>query len=221
MGKTTEPPALISDFFDDLPDYIRGRIKAELLPGERILWASRPVLHPSGLGRDALVAAGFVVGLWSICGVCLAGFFGAFGGKNSRFEGPLVVLGLIAGVVGCLVVFGMIMSRRDEREKEGRVAEEFYALTDRRAIIWRPGRDFDARPDLEPLEVHSIFRGQIGHVHRVEYADGSGAIQFALSGDVRPTFWPTLQFESIFEVRRVEDLVRATLIGPARKPEDE
>lgn len=199
---------------DDLPDDLRGWIKSELAPGERLLWAAQSVPSPRSI-RGYVVGAGFGVGLVCAGAVCLAGFIGGFGRLPSSDRGVyLAIFGLLAGIVGSLVLLGTIGSWFEGQSERRRAAQRLYALTDRRAIIWRP------RADPEAVEIHSIHRGEIDRVHRVEHPGGAGDVHFSRAGGLSNGSWPPLQFEMIPEVRRVEELSRRTLIGSALMPED-
>lgn len=73
------------------------------------------------------------------------------------------------GLVGvaCLAAFAEPSEARAERR---RIRGELYALTDRRAIIWRPP------PRSGAVEVFSLPRGTLKGVPSREYPDGSGDV---------------------------------------------
>jgi hypothetical protein len=209
-----------AEVLNELSPEFRGRIKSEILPGEPILRAARPDPRPPAIGRGDLVPAAVVAFIWCTCGLCLAGYFDAFGRTFREFELSLALLGLFAGLFGFFGTLALVTSWSSERAKLGRIARELYVLTDRRAIIWRAPRVEKPGQDAEDVEIHSIDRGEVGHIHRVESSKGFGDIQLSLCGKIQGTFGPSLCLEGIFLVRRVEDLVRATLIGPTPPPED-
>ncbi|CAN5869946.1 hypothetical protein BH23PLA1_BH23PLA1_02110 [soil metagenome] len=203
-----EPPSLAFDEFGDLSDDHRGRIKSELVPGERLLWAARSRPRPFRFGGHrtwSAVAAG-IIGL----GV----FFLSIGFQF--LDGPfpdsdeLVGLGIFLVFIGALVALVVIASLVSTRAARCRDANTFYAVTDRRAIIWRP------LPKAHALEIHTIERGRVEKIHRVEYPDGSGDVIFTCPGDAQHLYNPEftgkqLSFKDIPEVRRAEDLLRRTL----------
>jgi hypothetical protein len=212
MDGTTWPDA--GAMLDDLTDGMRGRIKTELVPGERLLWAAR--CHPrpdEGLG-GFLVTELFNVVFLGAGGLCVGIHSGAFRPYLASSSGVLQGFGLVVGFLGILGHVCMVLAWFEHRAERARLASEFYAVTDRRAILWR------LKSNIRGAAIYSLRRGEVAHVHRVEYADGSGQLRFALSGRIREDFWPSLRFESIFEVRRVEELARETLIEAAPIPED-
>ena len=97
-----------------------------------------------------------------------------------------------------------------------RYGNTLYAVTDRRAIIWIPMRYLDA------LEIHSFDRGRVAKIHRMEYPDGSGDVYFTITGEAvlhnpeEPQ--ERLGFKHIPEARRVEELLRRTLLDPPAGP---
>jgi hypothetical protein len=88
-----------------------------------------------------------------------------------------------------------------------------YALTDRRAIVWR------ARAVRREIEVRSFQSAELGEITRVERADGTGDLVFRelvsttydSDGDRRTTR-TRLGFIGVDRVRELEDLLRKTLI---------
>jgi hypothetical protein len=202
-------------FLDDLPDDLRARIKSELVPGERLIWVARGLLRPPSSGdlpdRGCLL---FAVGLFALSGACLAAFYGLWGGLLAGSPG-WATSGLLAGVLWALLMMGMIGSWFENRGQAKRSANSVFALTDRRAITWIPLSDQD-----KGVEIHSIGRGKVGHIHRIEHPDGSGDVLFCSSPD-RTKDSQRLGFRAIPEARRVEGLAREVLLEPAPGPEDE
>lgn len=192
--------------FDELSEDLRARIKPELAPDERLCWAGRSGLRVPTAGSSGVTFALFAGGFGVISVVCLAAFAGAFGPRWLRIEMLLAGVGLVAGIIALLMVLGMIGSVVDARAERRRFRGELYALTDRRAIIWRP------QPRSSGVEVFSFPRGTVKTVHRLEYPDGSGDVSF---GRPEATAWndPTAFF-GVPEARRVEELVRRLLIEP-------
>ena len=67
----------------------------------------------------------------------------------------------------------------------------------------------------EAVEIHSVPKGTVDHVRRVEYLDGSGHVIF--SGE--ESEWNFNEFEWVDDVRRVEELVRRTLVESLKPPD--
>ena len=192
-------PDLISE--DLLP-----LVKPDLQPGERLLWAARAGLaarsaSDEGSGSAWVWAAGFAtIGL-----ACLLAFprlVRPAGGDG--FDSWLFIIGVVALIVGFLIVVGIVGSKIDARSQRNATDGQVYALTDRRAIIYVP----DAKSGA--VTVHAIPRGtiKVNKVHRVQYPDGSGDVVLrggssTLSG-----------FRGVEDVRRVEELVRRFLVAP-------
>jgi hypothetical protein len=184
-----DPTLLDSDeIATEITDDLRGRVKSELDPGERLLWVGRPEaarVHP------------FVEwGMW-ITGVLLVPcvmFAGVFP--------PSLIFVVYCGLAFVAFSLNRWMERR-------RLAETLYALTDRRAIIWEPWTLKQGA-----FRVQTLSRGEVASLSRIEYEDGSGDIHFRVKGidfargvQVGPT-----RFRGIVGVRGVENLVRRTLM---------
>lgn len=193
---------------DDLPDELRHRIKAELQPGERLLWSSRGM--PRGRTGCSPIAVGLlIVGSFLLSGVALAAFFGKLGGPPADGTATLV-FGLGAAAVGLVTLFGVLSEWLTGRSKRSPVESGLYALTDRRAIIWKRA-PFQAGA----VEVTTIARGQARLIRRVEHPDGSGDVLFAVQDAwlLEGEGWKPGGFEGITDVRRVEDLARRILFA--------
>ena len=186
---------------DALPDEWLARIKPELAPGERLIWAgqSNPKFEMSGRWFATIYAVGFAV--LSLVG--FAGLFGHLGERIHNFESGLSLMGIGCGAVAFLISLGVIANVIDKGSERRLLRNNLYALTDSRAIIWSPeGRG---------VNVQSTLRGSVKGVHRTEYADGSGTVLFNLGS---PSFSATeTGFHNVPDARRVEALVRLHLIG--------
>jgi hypothetical protein len=187
----------------ELAQDVRGRVKAELEPGERLLWAGAPVLLPARTSRA------FWFGVTTVV-VCTIVACVAFVTVPLRFphsgEG-LSVVGLVSTLVAFATLLGTIAGASTRAGERAKRSGMLYALTDRRAIIWVP----DVAKGM--VAVHSIPRGSLAQVHRLERPDGSGDVVFTFArGDL---WWPAPSaFESVPDVRRVEEQVRRTLVDP-------
>ncbi len=189
----------------DLTDDVRARIKSELEPGERLLWAARPIAREESLSRGFLVWSLIAAVLAIIGGVSLGW---AFLSTDRSGEGFLS-LGLFLGAFDILVIFTLVSVRRQKRSGSITRSRMIYALTDRRAILWSP----EPAPNLGAFKVVTIPRGGFSAVHRIEFDDGSGDIVFRerVMGMDYEVF-PPLGFFGVAEVRRVEEQIRRTLI---------
>lgn len=192
--------------YEPMPEDLSERIKPELSPGERLLWAAWE--RPAGAGE----APPFLYGsIWALGFLVLSalGFAGLFGYLGRRFA-PIEVLcgtvGVLAGIIGFFIPVGMLGSWVTERGARSALKRKYYALTDRRAILWTP------RAGSSAVEVRSFPRGTIAAVHRAEYPDGSGDVLFERTPTDR--YQPAVGFEGIADVRRVEDLARRVLLAP-------
>lgn len=194
---------------ETIDEQARGRIAAELAPSERLIWSGRPIPKSRGDRRAVVLFAVPALGLAAGAAGCYAlwlatadigddflrclagGFYGA-----SIYA---MVLSVVAGFV--------------ERYVRARRVGTLYALTDRRAILWRPGRRRGG------VQVHSFPLDSVGPVHRVESADGSGDLVF-FPGEGRPA-WQVCGFEHVAGVARLDALFREALASaPSRGPRD-
>jgi hypothetical protein len=202
-GMTDNRPSSLpaEDVDDGLTDDVRAPFKGELEPGERLLWAARsdPPVEP--------VPAGFYVCI-AIALVCLAVGVSLVAPRGNRhvvndgsMTGGLVFLG-----IGCLFVIGLIATWHNRWSERRRLSKVRYAITDRRAIVWAPERRGDA------IRVHTVPRGQVTNLVRIERPDGSWSLEFSGERDNIDFEWHPFGFKHIPEVRRVEHIIRNNLI---------
>src|SRR4051794_6501938 len=93
---------------DDFPDEVRGRIKAELVPGERLIWAARATPRPFRFGPGYRAAALVATGSFGLSAGLSGLYVGVFGALFSRIEGT-GFLGVVAGIIGTIVAIGIIV----------------------------------------------------------------------------------------------------------------
>lgn len=199
---------------DDLPDDLRAFVKAELRPGERLLWAARPVRPPANTTGTRAIAWGIV---WFLA---LAGVGGAGGayllgglGPPSPTLSPYVLLVVapagIGALVAALVVLGMLSAWAGARR---RIASVTYALNSDRALLWRPAGDGGGA-----REIYTVPSRSLTSMHRVEFSDGSGDVHF---GGTDSLPWNVQGFLGVADARRVESLAREILVDPepSRRP---
>ena len=185
---------------DDPRDDLHARIKAELVPGERLLWAGQPT-------RDTVDRASWqrwAIWFVAIASVLLAGLSidkePPLTTPTEKIGGGLVILGLVAGSIYAIAFVWTLHERSRERRS---MRGTLYALTHQRAIRWSPA------PGRRGVLIETIPAQSLGSVHRVECPGGVGDVKFG--GNVpHGTF---LGFDGIAEVRRVELLARSVLLG--------
>lgn len=186
---------------DELDDPF-AEIKADLWPGEQLLWSERPALPR--LRRIRAVPLLFVAVVSGLSGVALAAIFGALRPGALPVE---MVVAVIA--VGPIALGGLMAAYAFQRvcgwaARRWALARTVYAITDQRAIIGR----YDSRRELRCL---SLIPGMIAETSRLEYPDGTGDLVFevAVSSTRR-----AVGFFGIRGVRSVDRLLHETLIDP-------
>jgi hypothetical protein len=205
-GHFDSGPLTDADLSDslDLANEVRARVKGELQPGERLLWAGQPFPPPAPVGVGYLVVVAIALVLIAF-GVGAMGH--ALGDVRARANNESTMpLGIGLSLIGCIMIICTVGSRFSERIQRSRMASVCYAVTDHRAITWIP------EPKTDAVRVHSVFRGQIEGVVRLERPDGSGSLEFAYSKNVVPYHWQYAGFQHIPEVRRVEQIIRNNLM---------
>ncbi len=195
----------------DLTDDLRARVKGELEPGERLLWAGRPFPPSVRIGKGYFTATAIALGLFTLG---LASISQGMGDFRVRANDSPVPLGIILSLAGC-VTLGLtivIVIGIGSRIANHLLALACYALTDRRAISWV------VNPRGGGFRVRSVPRSQIRSLQRVELLDGSGKLEIS-HGDRRysaetggNTGLELLEFQHIPDVRRVEQIVRNSLM---------
>lgn len=207
-GSPAHDPGSIDD---ELSDDLRARVKAELEPGERLLWSARPFVRQEGLSGKFVAGVLIAIVLSVVGGVSWSR---VYWNPLGEVSGPLF-FGCCLGLVDFFLVLGLVWNRFEKRSERARKANTLYALTDRRAIIWSPVPS----PNRGAFRVDTIPRGGFAAVHRVEFPDGSGDVVFrdrVVGADFE--VFSSLGFYGIAEVRRVEEQVRRTLIESAAPP---
>jgi hypothetical protein len=188
---------------DGLSEDVRARVKSELEPGERVLWAaqSNPPVEPHSLGYNFVCMITLILfgtGLYFItpprAGPIAAG--------DSTIGSGIVLL-----VIDGLFIFGLIGSLNGRRSARRQMTNTCYAVTDRRVIIWVP------EPKGDAVRVQALERGQFKHLVRIERTDGSGTLEFsAAPRDADFGYYHRFVLANIPEVRRVEQIVRSNLM---------
>ncbi len=179
----------------ELPDDLSARIKPELAPGERLIWAGQPSSNFPGRARYPTIAIQWTIGL----GLVAIAFLW-IGQRPGGPEGAVAV-GFSAALIGAVLAIIVFAACAHVRAERRRLARTGYALTDRRALIWRP------RSNSPAIDVFTHPARSIDRIHRTEYPDGSGDVVFS------HTFSPD-GFFAVANVRRVEALAREVLLDP-------
>ena len=191
------------EFEDGLSDNLRARVKRELDPGERLLWAAQgdPPLQPRGPGF-------YFVCMITLVLVGMAIFFIMLPGAGQLAGGDFAIgLGLVLLVPAGLLFMGLIAGWNGRRTRRRQLKNACYAITDRRVVIWIP------EPKGDAIRVQALRRGQFGNVVRIERPDGSGTLQFSgAPGDLDFGYYQRCMLANIPDVRRVEQIVRNNLM---------
>jgi len=189
------------DISDGPADELRALVKGELDPGERLLWAARsdPPFEPIGAGFYVCTAIALLcLGV----GVALV----APRGNRQFVDDGSITAGLVFLGIGGLFVIGLIAAWNNRRTERRRFSSVCNAITERRAIIWTP------EPKGGAIRVQTVARGQVKNLVRIERPDGSGSLEFSGEWDSINFEWHPFGFKHIPEVRRVEQIIRTTLI---------
>jgi hypothetical protein len=195
-------PAAEADFGDGLVEDLRARVRSELEPGERIIWAARGIPRP--LATIRVFPALFAAFLCGVSGFALTVLFGIYGALDMPPGQMLFLLCLAPAALGCTAAIGMAWSWLRHRLWQRLIAGSLYFLTDRRAIIaWKKRWTDDVMLDIWTAD---MFNGTLC----IEHGDGTGAVYFRRDGEVLA---PYSSFEGIKDASRVEVLIREILLG--------
>ncbi len=196
------------DAFESLTNELRVRIKGELEPGERLLWAAR--------SEPPFARPGVAFYVWSAISATLL-VLGASGMMRAldrqRFDdGSAMTLGIFLVAVASLIGIGLVGNWISRIKQRSRDASVCYAVTERRAIIWNP------EPRSNAVRIRTFPPGEIRNLVRVQTPDGSGSLLFgprAIESAEGGLNWSQDGFRYIRAVRRVEQLVRNHLVDGA------
>lgn len=187
----------------EVSEELLERIKPELEPNERLLWAAegseREYYRPLANLPSSLVWAG---AFW-IAAFALAVASAETSKEKSWIFGIVAgVLAFIAFLISTSIIAGLFSS--GSAIPNGSLS--LYALTDRRAIVWKPV----ARAQ-SAWSVRTVARGMVDEISRIELPDGSGDVKFAAHVQ---QYYDPWGFLGVPNVRQVEALAKKTLIVP-------
>jgi energy-coupling factor transporter transmembrane protein EcfT len=200
---------MIAPSGDPLPEPLAQRLRAELQPGETLIWTGRPV--PALAARPAWTVT-LIGGAMLIPGILIAGIIGivvvavAFATKSPCFA--LLLLPFLAVFALILLLLATLPFRARQLADN-----TIYALTNRRAILWQK--------TLWGFQVRSFTPQQLGALQRIERPDGTGDLifeQIPYHGAHGHHHLRSVGFTALARVRDVEDLLRATLLTPPPSP---
>ncbi len=199
----------MSDLDDGLDTDLRARLKEELEPGERLLWAGRSQPIPEPISTAYFWWSGIALILFVL------GVLACFRGRHGRWfdNNSPSLLGIFLIGIACFIVMVSIATWFGRQRENRRKANFLYAVTDRRAIVWAP------EPRGDAVRIRTIERGQIQSLERVQRKDGSGDLFFSTATHAVPVEdfgWNPFAFTHIHDVRRVEQIVRNNLISTER-----
>jgi hypothetical protein len=130
---------------------------------------------------------------------------GIFGRQEVNPIALTIALCLAPGVLGAFILLDLGRRMAAWVASRWRLARTIYAVSDQRAIIARAGSA------AGELQLFSFLPGMLDGTTRFEYPDGSGDVYFeGLEGLARGP----VGFFRIRSVRRVDELIRETLIDP-------
>jgi hypothetical protein len=204
-----------------LPPEMQARVEAELAKGERLLWVGQPRPRRMMTMSLPMFLFGIPWTLFAIFWVVMASsMMGGFG-----HDGP----GNIVGILACFPLFGVpfiiigIVMLTSPLWMQRRALNTFYAVTDRRAILWNAGW-------FGGVTVRSFPPKDLTRMRRTEFADGSGDLIFDEYMTWRPGtmddgfnqgyaygrrgYWQRnfTGFFGIERVKAVEDIIRGVLL---------
>jgi hypothetical protein len=210
---TAEGVQLSEDLFDrSLDEPLAGKCgasakietlaRSELRRGERLLWVGQP--RPKLFARQArgAVILGLVWTAFSTVFFTVA-VSGMLSGSVRSVYDPIAFLPPLLVLLGLAVLSTPFWMRRQAKRT-------YYALTDRRAILWEPAY-------FKAVEVRSYGAEALTGVYRVEYPGGGDLVlveDHVIRPDNEGTRISTTKhgFMGIENVREVEELLRRMVL---------
>lgn len=187
-----------------IPPMIRPTIDAELEPGELLVWLAQPRLGSSSVHDVVPVVFGLVFLLFTA--FIGRGLLGSLD-PQPQWKDLLPLLVLVP-----FAMFGFLMLLMPVLRRRG-AASTYYAITNRRAIIWLPRRG--GKHDVQSFQPERLVR-----MTRDERPDGSGHLVFEEFTTARGSGTTTSQcgFFALPDVREAEDVLRQTLLNRSANP---
>jgi len=191
------------EFDGEFDDEARRDVGAELSADEALLWTGRPRLPRVRKVRAMPLL--YVVVLTSLSGVSLSAMLGIFERAVADPWMVIAMLCLAPVALGGLILMDLLIRTFHWLARRRWLARTFYAITDQRAIIGR----FSGSGGSPWL--FSVPAGLIDGTTRYELADGSGDVYFEGLDTIADE---PVGFIEIRSVRRVDELLRKTLVDP-------
>ena len=179
-----------------LPHQLQQRLRAELKPGESLVWAGQP--SPDRFMRDGFKTWFFFLPWTAFAIYWMAGASGFHWPRFDREWDLFPLFGLPFLFIG---LGGMSMPYWKRREARSTI----YAITNRRAITIEGAKS---------ITVKSYLAADIADLERTEHQDGGGDLVLRKEGyrdsdgDKQTSRYG---FFAIADVRRVEQLIEALL----------
>jgi hypothetical protein len=213
--KLPEAPPELGEW--EVPPHLKDRVAEELGRGERVVWAGRPsrrIVILRGLWLPALMVV-----------LSLLFLAGAFNSLLAQMQSDPTYLRW--GFVAVSLLYALYGFTLVPLKKLWRASRTGYVLTNRRALVWRPGSWFGRlRMDEYPPEHVARLRRRNSWVF-----PGAGDLVFKTVSTTtltvergrphdpgRVTDFKTEQFGflAIWKVREVEALLRTVLVEPSQ-----
>jgi hypothetical protein len=203
-----------ADLSNGLNDELRARVKGELDPGERLLWAGWSFPPPAHAG-----VATFVVGAVALVllGIGIIGFAHTMSRTRARPEEGSMLIGYLGCIVGSFMAVGLIGGTYGRHRARRRETNVSYAVTDRRILMWKPEEYSDG------IRIDTLQGPQIQGISRIQRPDGSGDLESYGVQLLEGSHWnyPGPAFKHIPEVRRVEQIIRNNLMRDEKATREE
>jgi hypothetical protein len=195
-----------------LPEELEAQVRSELRDRERLLWVGQP--RPGRLARQGMPVMLFGIPFTAFALFWIAAASGllAAGGNGGAAPDAFQICFPLFGVPFVLIGLGMLSAPYWLGRSAKRTC---YAVTDRRAILWRVGWS-------GAVEVRSYGPNELTRIRRIEYPDGVGDLVFeeliTVGRDGDRTGTTRHGFLAIDGVREVEELIRRALLPPDGAP---
>ena len=187
---------------------IEAKFQAELIPGEKVLWAGQPRRDPRITWWDTVMFPMGLIFAFYGCGLFAAFAVGMWTKGINSFShsiAPVIMFGLM-GLIGLYIVAGRYFYRW------WRNSRIYYAVTDRRAMIFY---------DYFKGHLDVIFLRSLQGLSLAEEKNGQGAVVFGPTAFNQISLWKTgldsFHFQekrsplAFHEIDQVKDVYRLIL----------